>query len=128
MEALVACALLGAVLVPAFSAFQSHLAASRRLSERLETELALESLLARAEGEMLCASNAPSAGTLLDGPCHVRLAKSPAVVSEDSPLLRYEATARHDGGFTLSAPLLLLPPPPEGGPARNGAAQAGPQP
>lgn len=122
MEALVACALLGVVLVPAFSAFHSHLAASRRLSERLETELALESLVARAEGEMLCSSNAPSTGTLSDGPCHVRLAESLAHAAEGAQLLRYEAEARHEHGFVLSSPLLLLPPPPGTGPeqSRNG--------
>ncbi len=125
MEALVACALLGLVLVPAFSAFQSHLAASRRLSERFETALALESLLARTEGETLCASNAPPARTTLDGPCRVRLALPPESAPKGSLLLRYEAEARHEAGFSLSAPLLLLPPPhAEDGQLRNNGAPA----
>lgn len=66
VEALLACALLAIVLVPALSAFRSHIAATTRRAGDLATAIALDDLANRVEYEVFM-TNAPGASVSRTG-------------------------------------------------------------
>ena len=69
VEALMACALLGVVLVPVLGAFRAQLAAASRMQSRLRADQALATRLNRAELDLRAGRPDPlPAGFLPDGP------------------------------------------------------------
>ncbi len=112
VEALLACALLGAVLAPALGAFRVHLAAISRMQARLRVERLLDERLALAEEKLRAADPEPAiSGYLPDG---LKIYEQPPEATPCGPLLLWRLTLRaSDPGANYERQAvrwLLLPP------------------
>ena len=93
VEALLASAMLGVVLVPAMLAFHAHLSALTRMRQTLEVELTLENLYSETERALLFAAKAPEGAVNLAGPVRTVVTHTTDTPSGDAKRYRFELSA-----------------------------------
>ena len=102
IEALFASAVLIAAIVPATLAFHAHLAATTRLRQTLDVELAQENLYSETERALLFAAEAPEGTVNLAEPIRKVVTQPTETPCGNAKLYRYELSAdngeiRRDG-------------------------------
>ncbi len=111
VEALLASAMLGAVLVPAILAFHAHLAALTRMRQTLVVELSLANLQAEAERLILLSAREPAGAVDISGPVKTVVSPPSSTPCGDTCLFRMEMSAENtDADLSRGGLLYAIPP------------------
>ena len=111
VEALLASAMLGIVLVPALLAFHSHLSALTRMRRTLAVELTIANLQAETERLILHTGKDPSGAVDVSGPVKTVISPPSSSPSGELRLLRFEISAEDTAdGISRSGLLYAIPP------------------
>ena len=111
VEALLASAMLGIVIVPALLAFHSHLSALTRMRQTLAVELTLENLQAETERRILQAEKELASAVDVSGPVKTVIPPPSSTPCGDTRLIRMEISAEDTAaGISRSGLLYAIPP------------------
>ena len=111
VEALLASAMLGVVLVPALLAFHAHLSALTRMRQTLAVELTRENLQADAERRILLTEKEPAGSVDVSGPVKTVVSPPSSTPCGETRLFRMEISAEDTAaGISRGCLLYAIPP------------------
>lgn len=119
IEAIVACALIGSVLVPAFAAFRAHISAVSLIEEIIDTGVQAGNIRARLYAEALSPTNAPSPSTVISHEIEITVMEPEylGIGTPEAYLQRY-AVIRPPRMYTTDGFICVFPPSAQNLPAK----------